>query len=66
MTDCKTMWRIEEVTSRTGLARSTIYYKMARDEFPQSISLGLRATAWIAEEVTEWIEQRIEESRSGE
>ncbi len=59
----KTIWRLHTVMARTGLPRSTIYHKMSLDEFPQSINLGLRSVGWIAEEVEEWIEERIEDSR---
>jgi len=63
MTD-KTIWRLHTVSARTGLPRSTIYHKMSLDEFPQSINLGLRAVGWVAEDVEEWIQDRIDDSRS--
>ena len=59
-----TIWRLPEVMARTGLSRSTIYQKMSLDEFPQSINLGLRSVGWIAEEVEEWIQERIDDSRA--
>ncbi len=62
MTD-KTIWRLHTVMARTGLPRSTIYHKMGLDEFPQSINLGIRSVGWIAEEVEEWIQDRIDGSR---
>lgn len=49
--------------ARTGLSRSTIYDKMSKGEFPLSINLGLRAVGWIAEEIMDWIQARIDESR---
>ena len=62
----KTIWRLHTVMATTGLPRSTIYHKMSLDEFPQSINLGIRSVGWIAEEVDEWIQKRIDESRSSE
>ena len=59
----KTIWRIYTVMARTGLPRSTIYHKMSMDEFPQTINLGLRSVGWIAEEVEEWIQHRVNDSR---
>ena len=59
----KTILRLEAVMARTGLPRSTIYHKMSLDEFPQSINLGIRSVGWIAEEVEEWINDRIDDSR---
>jgi len=60
----KTIWRLHTVMARTGLPRSSVYHKMSLDEFPQSINLGIRSVGWIAEEVEEWIEERIENSRA--
>jgi len=56
--------RLNEVKVITGLSRSTIYLRMAEGNFPQQISLGSRAVGWINSEVIDWIEQRINESRS--
>ena len=56
--------RLNEVKVITGLSRSTIYLRMAEGKFPQQISLGSRAVGWINSEVIDWIEQRINESRS--
>ncbi len=59
----KTILRLEAVMARTGLPRSTIYHKMSRTEFPQTINLGPRSVAWIASEVEEWITNQIDGSR---
>jgi len=60
----KTIWRLHTVMARTGLPRSTIYHKMNLDEFPQSINLGLRSVGWVAEEVEEFIQNCIDNSRA--
>ena len=57
------IWRLPEVLARTGLSRSTVYHLMSLDEFPQSINLGLRSVGWIADEIIDWINERIEKSR---
>ncbi len=59
-----TIWRLPEVMARTGLPRSSIYHKMSQDEFPQSINLGLRSVGWVAEEVEEFIQNCIDDSRA--
>ena len=59
----KTLWRLRTVMARTGLPRSTIYHKMSQDEFPLTINIGLRSVAWNSDEVEEWIQDRIDESR---
>jgi len=60
----KTIWRLPEVMARTGLSRSTIYHKMSEDEFPHSVNLGPRAVGWPASWVEDWIQSRIDASRS--
>ncbi len=62
----KTIWRLHTVMARTGLPRSTIYHKMSLDEFPQSINLGIRSVGWVSEQVEEWIQERIDDSRADE
>jgi prophage regulatory protein len=59
----KKVLRISSVVERTGLARPTIYKLMANDKFPGNIKLTPRATAWVAEEVDRWVEDRIRDSR---
>ena len=54
--------RIGEVMRRVPYSRSTIYLKVARNEFPQPISLGgasARAVAWVESEIDGWIAKRI-------
>ena len=63
--------RLNEVLSRTGYGRTSIYRKMEDGSFPKSVKLGgppkdpsifdSRAVAWIEDEVEQWIESRIEE-----
>ena len=62
--------RLNEVLSRTGFGRTSIYRKMEDGSFPKSLKLGgppkdpnvfdSRAIAWIEDEVDQWIESRIE------
>lgn len=56
--------RLPRVEAATGLSRSTIYRKINEKTFPAPISLGRRASAWVESEITQWIEQRIAESRN--
>jgi prophage regulatory protein len=55
--------RRKQVESRTGLARSTIYFQVSQGTFPKPILLGARSVGWLEAEVTAWIEQRVKESR---
>ncbi len=43
--------KLKEVMEKTALSRSAIYRKMNDGEFPQSVSLGERAIAWVESEV---------------
>ena len=66
--------RLNEVLSRTGYGRTSIYRKMEEGTFPKSLKLGgppkdpsifdSRAIAWIEDEVDQWIEDRIEEHQN--
>lgn len=53
--------RLPEVETRTGLARSSIYARIAEGRFPRQISLGGRSIGWIEIEVDNWLQQKINE-----
>ena len=52
--------KLKEVMQKTALSRSAIYRKMNDGEFPESVSLGERAIAWVESEVDEWMEERLQ------
>jgi prophage regulatory protein len=56
--------RRPDVTSRTGLSRSTIYALMERGTFPKQVKLGSRAVGWLESEIEDWLRCRIELSRN--
>lgn len=47
--------RMPEVLARTSLSRATIYRKMARGEFPQSVQIGANSMAWHAKDFERWL-----------
>lgn len=51
--------RLKEVMALTALGRSSIYKFMSEDRFPQSVSLGDRAVAWVESEIEEWMNERL-------
>jgi prophage regulatory protein len=55
--------RLPEVIAKTGIARSTIYTKIAERQFPQPIQLGSRSVGWLETEIDQWVSQRISASR---
>ena len=56
--------RLPAVISKTGIARSTIYAKIAEREFPKPIRLGSRSVGWLETEIDQWLSQRIASSRA--
>ena len=57
-----TILRIMKVSTKTGLAKSTIYKRISEDEFPKPISLGPKAVGWLSSDIDKWIEQQISKS----
>jgi len=55
--------RIDEVEMISTLSRSRIYEAMKLGTFPSPIKTGLRASAWVRQEVEDWLDQRIAQSR---
>ena len=55
--------RLPAVIDKTGLSRSSIYLRMSKGEFPQSISLGDRAIGWLEADIEQWLEQCIAKSK---
>lgn len=62
-TENTSLLRLPEVVQITGLAKATIYQKVSTQSFPPPIKLSERASAWIASEVEQWVQQRIADSR---
>ena len=53
--------RLRDVKLRTGLSRSSLYFLIKKEQFPKSISLGMRSVGWVESEINDWIEQRKNE-----
>ncbi len=47
--------RIEQVSARTGLPKSSIYRLMADGSFPKPLRLSERATGWRSDQIDDWI-----------
>ena len=58
-----TILRLPTVKARTGLARSTIYLRIAQGTFPRPIRLGERSVGWVEEAIEGWLNGRIDASR---
>jgi prophage regulatory protein len=53
--------RLPDVTALTGCSKSTIYALMKKGEFPKSISITSRMSAWSESSVLTWVQARINE-----
>lgn len=55
---------INDIQDLTGYkSKQSIYNIMEKDNFPKPINIGSRSKRWIASEVEDWIQMKIEESR---
>ncbi|MBT3986632.1 MAG: AlpA family phage regulatory protein [Gammaproteobacteria bacterium] len=53
------------VSDRTGYKSKTHVERLEkRGMFPRSVKIGARAKGWVRSEITAWLEERIENSRS--
>ena len=55
------LMKIKEVMHVTTLSRATVYKYMELKSFLKPVSLGGRAVARVADEVEDWVAQRITE-----
>ncbi|EMB3264133.1 MULTISPECIES: helix-turn-helix transcriptional regulator [Klebsiella/Raoultella group] len=55
--------RLSEVLRRTGYSKAWIYRLLKEKRFPQPVKIGSRSIAFVENEIDEWINQRIAESR---
>jgi prophage regulatory protein len=54
----KKLIRLPAVLARVGYSRSRIYALIKAEKFPRPVKLGLRASAWVEEDIDEWINSR--------
>ena len=58
---------INDIKDLTGYkSKQSIYNIMEDDDFPKPINVGSRSKRWIASEVENWIQGKIEASRQME
>lgn len=58
-----TILRRRQVEQRVGLQRSAIYERIAQGTFPRPVPLGARAVGWVASEIDDWLQARVNEAR---
>jgi prophage regulatory protein len=50
--------RLRQVQERVPLSRAQIYRLIAEGDFPAPFRLSARTSAWDADEISEWLQQR--------
>ena len=50
----KKIYRLPEVITMTGVSRSSIYLRIATNEFPKPIKIGRRAVGWPEDSLIAW------------
>jgi prophage regulatory protein len=56
--------RLPEVIRNTGLARSSIYEKIAAATFPAQITLGPKSVGWLESDIQNWIQEKINQTQN--
>ncbi|MGH8580656.1 MAG: helix-turn-helix transcriptional regulator [Gammaproteobacteria bacterium] len=51
--------RMQEVTNRTGLKKSSVYDHIATGTFPKPVKLGPRAVGFVESEIDAWLAEKI-------
>jgi prophage regulatory protein len=50
--------RINEVMSRVGLCKASIYNRIKDGNFPRPVSLGGKSVGWLESSIDQWIADR--------
>jgi prophage regulatory protein len=59
----KRILRLRDVIQKTGLARSTIYSLISKDQFPKQVMLSPRCVGWSEDDVNDWVLSKLKGSR---
>jgi len=62
----RTILKIDDVVSKVGMCRASVYNLAAAGEFPAAVQVGRRSSGWFAHEVDEWLDSRPRGSRPPE
>lgn len=58
-----TLLRINDVSKKTGLAKSTIWAMIKENRFPAQIKLSERVSVWKEDHIEQWIEEVCSENK---
>ena len=52
--------RLPEVRQKVGMSKSYIYDLITQDKFPKPVKVSSRISCWVAAEVDQWVQERID------
>ena len=58
--------RFPEVMRKTGFGKAWLYRLISEERFPQPVKIGIRAVAFVENEIDEWILSAIEKRKCKE
>lgn len=62
MESTNTLLRIKDVSTKTTLAKSTIWLKLAQGTFPKPAKISSSINVWKSSDIDAWIEQKFNSS----
>ena len=55
-------YRLAQLKQRLSVSRSSIWAWVKEGSFPKPIKLGRNCTAWQAQDINDWVEEKINHS----
>ena len=63
MEKLRKLFRIRELENVVGIKQTKIYKGITEGTFPEPIRIGVKVVAWDSEEIDEWIEKQIQNTK---
>ena len=61
MSEAIQLIRLNVVLEMTGLSKTGLYEAIKERSFPQQVKINSRSSAWVRQEVQDWIKSKIED-----
>ena len=52
--------RLPAVLQKVGVSKSFVYDLITQDKFPKPVKVSPRISCWVAAEVDQWVQERID------
>ena len=52
--------RLPAVLQKVGMSKSFVYDLITQDKFPKPVKVSFRISCWVAAEVDQWVQERID------